>query len=314
MKSLQILVLLVFTLLSCGYSGLKLEREGDDFLKNQDYDKAIEKYTEALIEDTSLFKSRFNRGRCYYYKSNYEKAANDFKSATYLKPTDSICFFNLGLSLLALNKAPEALVAFDQAVKLQMSSPNLKLQKANCLFKMGEYQKASSLYTQILPYFSDSMSVYKSRGISFYQTNRMTAAFIDFETYLKQNSSPSILYEFAGIAATKIGAYKKAITYFDKLIDGGTVLVGEAQDYMIQAIVKQSSIDFALGKVNESIELLTKAIVLYPHSKQAYLQRGRVFLSLGKSFEACEDLNTAFIYGGIEAEELLKTECPEYYQ
>ena len=69
---------------------------------------------------------------------------------------------------------------------------------------MADYNKASALYTQALPYFSDSMSIYKSRGISYYQTNRMMAAFIDFETYLSQNSSPSLIYEFAGIAATQM--------------------------------------------------------------------------------------------------------------
>ena len=312
-----IVFVLLYYLSSCGYSALDLEREGNDFFHNQNYEEAITKYTEALIEDSSLFKSRFNRGICYYAISDYQKAANDFKSATYLKPTDSLdislCYFNLGLSQLALDNADKALSAFDEAKKLKLSSHNVILQRANCFFKMADYNKASMLYTQALPYFSDSMSIYKSRGISYYQTNRMMAAFIDFETYLNKNSSPSIIYEFAGIAATSIGDYDKAIYYFDQLIESKSSLTGDGEEHMINALVNQSKIEYVQGDINRCIELLGKAITINPRAKSAYLQRGKVFLSLDKYFEACEDLNTAFINGMTEAEALLKESCPEYY-
>ena len=317
MRNPFIVVILLLYLSSCGYSALDLEREGNEFFLNQNYDKAIAKYTEALIEDSSLFKSRFNRGICHYVKSDYQKAANDFKSATYLKPTDSLdlglSYFNLGMSHLALNNASDALNAFDEAKKLKLSSQNLILQRANCFFKMADYNKANTLYTQALPYFSDSMSIYKSRGISYYQTNRMMAAFIDFETYLSQNSSPSVIYEFAGIAATSIGDYDKAIYYFDQFIESESSLTGDGEEHMIKALVNQSKIDYVQGDINKCIELLGKAITIDPRAKSAYLQRGKVFLSLDKYFEACEDLNTAFINGLTEAEDLLKESCPDYY-
>lgn len=315
-RSVIVLALLLY-LSSCGDSALELEREANEFFRNQNYNEAIIKYTQALTKDSSLFTSRFNRGICHYINSDNRKAASDFKSATYLKPTDSLgiglSYFNLGLSQLALNNANKALNAFDEAKKLNMSSYNLTLQRANCFFKMANYNKASLLYTQALPYFSDSMSIYKSRGISYYQTNRMMAAFIDFETYLSQNSSPSVIYEFAGIAATLIGDYDKAIYYFDQFMENESSLTGDGEEYMVIALVNQSKIDYVQGDINRCVELLGKAISINPRAKSAYLQRGKVFLSLDKYFEACEDLNTAFINGLTEAEDLLKESCPEYY-
>ena len=51
MRNPFIVFVLLYYLSSCGYSALDLEREGNDFFHNQNYEEAITKYTEALIED-----------------------------------------------------------------------------------------------------------------------------------------------------------------------------------------------------------------------------------------------------------------------
>jgi putative serine protease PepD len=59
---------------------------GMAFLERQEYDKAINDFTEAIRLDPNVAIIYFNRGNAYYDRGNLDKASNDYNEAIRLNP------------------------------------------------------------------------------------------------------------------------------------------------------------------------------------------------------------------------------------
>jgi tetratricopeptide (TPR) repeat protein len=107
--------------------------EGDTLYNAKRYHEAIIKYTLAIDECTNpiaadIHLAYCNRAACYIQVGKFEKALDDAKSCTTLKPTWIQGWTRKGSCLASLGRTEDAIDAYEKA--LQIDESNLEAKKA----------------------------------------------------------------------------------------------------------------------------------------------------------------------------------------
>jgi Flp pilus assembly protein TadD len=117
-------------------------QKGVDALKNgrlAEAEKAFQQVLAAPQGDNEFV--RQNLGIVYQQRGEHAKAAEQFRKAIEWKQDDPAPHALLGVSLLALNKTPEAVEQLDLAASLGPKQPDLRLQLALAYERAGDIPK-----------------------------------------------------------------------------------------------------------------------------------------------------------------------------
>ena len=106
-------------------------------------EKAIESYTQAIEctpEDADLY---HRRGSMLYKTGEYDLSEKDFRKLISLKPDYVYGYMGLGLNEFSREKYKEAIEFFDYAEKLSKDFSSVYSCRAECYYKMKDYNKAA---------------------------------------------------------------------------------------------------------------------------------------------------------------------------
>lgn len=92
-------------------------KQGRNYYKNGEYDKAIEALTKAIVKIRNA-KIYTKRGLAYYKTNQHEKAIEDFTNAIGLAPTYALAYFNRGVIFYKERQFDNALKDFQKACDL----------------------------------------------------------------------------------------------------------------------------------------------------------------------------------------------------
>lgn len=92
--------------------------QGNSFIKEKQYEKAIEYYNQAIYFNPHLSDAYFNRGNAYSYIGRYQRAEVDYSRVISLKPNFRNAYHNRGLIYLALRNFEHACDDFMKACDL----------------------------------------------------------------------------------------------------------------------------------------------------------------------------------------------------
>jgi len=103
-------------------------KQGNRLYKEQKYDAAKNKYQDALLEDPNSPLIQFNMGDVTYQTKDYQKAMESFHKTLNVKDAavQSMAYYNIGNSLYRLNKLPESIQAYQEALKLNPDDQDAK--------------------------------------------------------------------------------------------------------------------------------------------------------------------------------------------
>lgn len=109
-------------------AGRKKVKQGNVLFYEQKYDEALNKYRDALVDNPESPAIRFNIGDAQYEKKKYEEALAEFEKSL---STDDILFqsqsyYNMGNTFFRMNKLPESILAYTQALKLNPDDMDAK--------------------------------------------------------------------------------------------------------------------------------------------------------------------------------------------
>ncbi|WP_294393330.1 tetratricopeptide repeat protein [uncultured Clostridium sp.] len=88
--------------------------EGNKFYNNKNYEKAIDYYTKAIVQNINVACSYYNIGVCYIKLKNFDEAISMLKKAISLQK-ESKYYFNLGYCYSMKNCLDKALRLFNLA-------------------------------------------------------------------------------------------------------------------------------------------------------------------------------------------------------
>lgn len=92
-------------------------QEGRQALKEEKYDKAIEKYTQAISMDNANPQNYYNRGFAYIYSNMPHMALEDFTKAVLLKK-DANYYSAVGVALYYLGEYEKSIEECKKALEL----------------------------------------------------------------------------------------------------------------------------------------------------------------------------------------------------
>lgn len=119
--------LILFILSSCKKTNTALFDEAYDLIKRNEFDKAINIYTDLVTRNKKFQLAYYNRGYCYYSIKNYSKALFDFNKVMELQTAGGFIF-------TMNNDSPFA----DEEAKYQVSYYDALYQRAQVNFYLEE--------------------------------------------------------------------------------------------------------------------------------------------------------------------------------
>lgn len=123
-------ILLTFSNSLDAQNGKQFLKAGDEFLKNNKFEDAIEQYTKALQIEPDMTRAYTQRAFAKWQLSKFKDAAEDFDRASVFIPKDEINFYNAAnmyylngenqVSLERLNKSLEIKPNFIEAIQIKV--------------------------------------------------------------------------------------------------------------------------------------------------------------------------------------------------
>lgn len=132
-----------------------------DLFKKGDYNRAFDKFFEALKYDEENDDVYFQLGKCNYYIKSFQDSIAHFKRAIAIKPTESNYYFGLGCVYDAMGSNRNAEVAFFDALEIDPLNIQARIAYALCLTKELEYAKSIEHFSEVLKYLpNDADTIY----------------------------------------------------------------------------------------------------------------------------------------------------------
>lgn len=119
--------------------------QGDQLLKSDQYDAAMQEYETALHIDRSNFFAFYKHGFAAFLAKKPEVALASFQEAVARNPTCADCYHRIALILLNLNRQSEALGAFEAAAKHGPDKPAILNDYGIALAQSGKLPEAATI-------------------------------------------------------------------------------------------------------------------------------------------------------------------------
>ncbi len=122
-----------------------------------EYELAAELYAQLLAEHPDADLVLYNQGLAFYALDRFAEAATAFLRITEISRADADTWYNLGLSLKGCGRLPEARIAYEQALLLQVDEDTL-FNLGNCCRELGAIDEAFTYYERVLAIDSGNVS------------------------------------------------------------------------------------------------------------------------------------------------------------
>ncbi len=275
-----------------------LNNIGTIYYQARDFAKAIDYYDKALNCDPLFFNGFFNRANALYDNKEYYRAIEDINKIIFAKPDTGRAHFVKGLILTGLKNYPQAYASFADAIRLD-----------------------STLEAEALV----NMAV-----IKYYQKD-FDSAEIQLQRSMKINRSEGNIYNMLALINIEKGNYDQAMRYVNQALSfnkNGWYLNNRGYIYL-----KQGNLEKAEADINESITIdpynawayRNKGILLFEKKELTTAERllnrakdldptidllnyyfGEVYTAQGRNTEACKAFGLEAANGNVKAIERVK--------
>ena len=207
-------------------SGENKFRQANEFSDQEEYEKAIALYDDAIRLKSDFVEAYYHRGKAKYELKRYKAAIYDYDNALCLKPDNISVYFDRGLAK----------------------------------YKLEQYKSVIADYNMVIQFTPDNVSAYFNRGLAKYKLGHHDTAITDFDKvnrlnpdfekdspYLKlaihekaisQNPDDAFAYYYRGQAKAELGQHDAARTDYNTAVRLGPKI---CYDCLLREIFKRHS-------------------------------------------------------------------------
>ena len=217
---------------------------GNQYIEQDNFDLAIEEFTQAIQLNPNYTEAYFNRGKCYGKQGSYESALKDFDKAIQLDPDYTQAYYKRGYCYYEEKNYESALKDFDKAIQLDPDYTQAYYKRGYCYYEEKNYESALKDFDKAIQSDPDDCNFYRIRAICYENTKYYEFALKDYEKAFQLFSKSEVdddddydyylygcyykgLCNSIVLAAIKVGQYEKARDYRDK---GKRFLIGGSDD------------------------------------------------------------------------------------
>jgi tetratricopeptide (TPR) repeat protein len=270
-------------------SALLRAREAGVALARGDHDKAIELYSEALLDKTLPNERRAtlltDRGVAYARRQSAREAIEDFNRAIKLFPEYAAIYNNRGNVLLGIGAVREAMKDFDRALLLAPGYAAAYSNRAGAHVKLGQIDLAIADYSKAIALVPANPAALTGRGRAHLAAHRPVAATRDFTRAVAFDARFGAAYRSRAEAKLATERFEEAVEDFSRAIAfdsrNGDLYVLRGEAYL------------EAGNAASAIKDFATAIDLNPRNGLAYLARGLAYAKAEAYDVALDDFGRA---------------------
>ncbi|MCL1911754.1 MAG: tetratricopeptide repeat protein, partial [Leptospirales bacterium] len=233
-----------------------LARIGEIYYKNGELDKAFDAYKKITMVEPASENARsayLNMGNILDDAQRFDEAAEAYQKAISLNAKDENAFYNLGIVYQHSNKPELAISAWKESSRLDPTNPTPRLAVANYYYETGFLDLAEKEYQDILQEWPNIQEAHFKMGSLYYKQKQNTYAYKAFERAAK--------------------------------IDVNSELARKS--YINMALINSDLNPDERG-IDDSINLVQKALLIKPGDAEALLSFGILLAKKGQSDRAVD--------------------------
>nr|MBP6643997.1 hypothetical protein [Flavobacteriales bacterium] len=304
------LVLLTFLLagqLCKAQGGKSFLKEGDAFRKENELEKALEKYGLAIAVDPKLIKAYQSRAEVNVLMGRPLEVARDLKHIAALEPADAALGAAAARAYLDIDSATIARDLCNTALKVDRKNMEALQFKTRACLKLGDLDCATEASDAALA-LKATTDTYFLHGLARAAVRDYKTAETDFDRVLEWNH----LYEaaYVELANVQLELYEvftgttMQMRTLDKAVEKCTVAL-DLNPQSTDALFTRSRAYAAQKEYAKAIEDISRCIALGRTDQAVYHQRALYYSGLGQHQNAVNDLNKILLDNPDDVDELV---------
>ncbi|BAZ02770.1 tetratricopeptide repeat protein [Tolypothrix tenuis PCC 7101] len=251
------------------------------------FDKVIEQ------KPSFVYLAYYGKGLALGWDGKYQEAMVAFEQAVKLKDDFIPAWLSLSVAYGKLNQPKIALLAIDKAIQKQPKNPILYNQKSLILGDMQEYKEAEAAINEAIK-LSPRAVFYTNRGVLYYEQNQWELALTDYTKAIQINPQDALTYNNRGNLYSALNQWKLAFDDYAKAIQMNPQY---ADAYYNRGILYKNQEQWELALAD-----YTQAIRINSQFAQAYNNRGVLYSELKQWELALADYTQAIRINNQHAE------------
>ena len=197
----------------------KLFYEGVQFYSENDFERAINSFTEAIRIYPSFQKAHVKRGVTHYVLGRHSEAMRDFNYAISLGPQDPSFYASahamMGRIYNAFGEYENAIESFNHALRISPFSPDAFNGRSRAYFRLGNLPAALIDINVAIRLDSSDYVLFFNRGNIYYEFGFYSRVLADFIRSLNLNSYNVLAAANAALIAKKLGHYELSLSLYN---------------------------------------------------------------------------------------------------
>jgi tetratricopeptide (TPR) repeat protein len=246
---------------------------GNAFSIQNDLDRAIADYTQAVTLQVDNAEVYHNRAVAYGKKGDYDSAIADFSRVLEIDPDYAIDYYNRGYAYDLKEDNKSAVADYSKAIELNPNYADAYNNRGTAYDELEEYDLAIADYNKLLSLQPDNVNAYQSRGVAYGGKGEYDLAIADFTRAISMQPNLAEAYSNRGYAYYLKKEYDLAIADYSKAISLKPDFV-VAYYYRGDAYANKGEYDLAVTDFSKLISIEPDAIYAYTARGKAYEMKG----------------------------------------
>lgn len=266
---LVITLLITIFCVSCESDSFNL---GNRLFKKGNYEGAIQKYSDALIESPDNFKIYFNRSLAWKKLNRMNKALEDLDRVIKLKPELPFPYLERGIILGEQGVDDQGLRNFNKAIELKPDYIQAYHNRGLLKGKSGDYDSAVQDYSRALEIDPDYFPSLFGRAGIYQKQEKFDLSILDLNRAIVVNKDSSDAYMLRGKAYYKLDNFESAIKNFDMAL--------QLNPEIEEAYLYKGNIWYLKCDIEKVIKNYIQAIDIQPNDSEEYNELAWIFATI----------------------------------
>ena len=306
--SVLVMLSIVAALNLSGQTSRKYIKAGEEFIRNDMFEDAIDQFTRAIDEAPSSAEGYLKRAMAYELTGNYGLAYDDYKRANNFIAHDTGILYNLGRmcnKMAAAEKTTpderskfysEAILYLQEAIKAEFRNGKFYTEKVVSLIGLELWDRALGTSDTALQMRDDAINYYY-QGIIYQKKNDDNTARRQLEKAVTKDKSLSVARLELARVLIRQGDLSSALGQCNMVMQQDGKNVGA---YLTRALVYEAKLDYP-----SAINDISTAILLEPAGQEHYIRRGTYYQKFNQHLAAINDFTKAIALDQYQAETYL---------
>ena len=185
---------------------------GWSYARQEDYEKAIRDFDQAVKLNPALVEAQFRKGWCLQQVGQHADAVKAFDQAINQQTDYTEAWYLRGVSKSAQGYDKEAILDYNKVLSQYPGNQNALIGRAYSRIALDKYAEAIDDCSTLIRQNPEHAEAYNTRGYCLLQQNKNSDALSDFTKSLElKNDTPYLVYTNRGKAYVNLRLYDQAL-------------------------------------------------------------------------------------------------------